>query len=357
MTSIADKALLISIQNKDNKLKTLIVNVLRTKDVSDRVLEALDNRIEIEWVTWSDVLPYLQKHSRNKLFEVYCERFPPNLFDAAELFKMGYGKEQFEYRLCKELYDTSKGKGIGMYSYIFEALSEHGGPKSLEMMEVIKYDLYSVMQTNRIVADAISNGFSEDKGFSVGELKQLIDAKFLSDFFPRLESAIELLRLRGIQLPDESPNEETSSVQKLSERIHRVQYYMNKAVELMPKHPPEALNNMRKATEAICKDVLDAAFENNPNANKKPAAAFNSLEDMINRMRKEGLIPSSIENCLGSLKSFGNFASHDQEEDPQNITVEMAASTLMHLKTLVEWYETLISQMNKQTNSHSDHHG
>ena len=81
-----------------------------------------------------------------------------------------------------------------------------------------------------------------------------------------------------------------------------------------------------------------------------PAAAFSGLDDMINRMRKEGLIPSSIENCLGSLKSFGNFASHDQEEDPQNTSVEMAESTLLHLRTLVEWYETQnlhIEQKNK----------
>ena len=115
-------------------------------------------------------------------------------------------------------------------------------------------------------------------------------------------------------------------------------------------HPPEALNNMRKAAEAICKDVLDAAFENSPNPNRKPAAAFSGLDDMINRMRKEGLIPSSIENCLGSLKSFGNFASHDQEEDPQNTSVEMAESTLLHLRTLVEWYEIQnlhIEQKNK----------
>ena len=341
MTSIADKALLIRIQNKDNKLETLIVTVMRTPEVSDHVLEALDHRIANEWIMWSDLLPYLQKHSRNKLFEVYYERFSPNSFDAAELFKMGYGKEYFEDRLCKELYDTSNGKGLGLYTHIFEALSEHGGPKSLEIMEVIKHELYPVIKTNRIVSDAIRDGFSEEEGLSVGELKQLINDKFLSDFLPRLESAIELLRLRGIQLPDESPNAETSSIQNLPGRVQRVEYYMKKAVELLPKHPAEALNNMRKATEAICKDVLDAAFRSAPNLNKIPASGFKGLEDMINRMRKDGLVPTSIESCLGSLQSFGNFASHDQEENPQAISVEMAESTLGHLKTVMEWYLTL----------------
>ena len=340
MTSIADKALLIRIQNKDNKLEPLIVTVMRSLEVSDVVLEALDQRIASSLISWIDLLPYLKKYSRNKLFEVFYERFPPGRFDAAELFKMGYGKEYFEDPLCRELYDTSKGKGLGMYSYIFEALSEHGGPKSLEMMEVIKHELFPAIKTNRIVADAIRDGFSEENGFSDGEFKPLLDDKFYSDFFPRLESAIERLRLRGIQLPDESPNDETSSIQNLPGRVQRVEHFKNTAVELLPKYPAEALTNMRKAAEAICKDVLDAAFQASSNPNRKPAAR-SSLEDMINRMRKDGLVPTSIESCLGSLQSFGNFASHDQEENPQAISVEMAESTLGHLKTVIEWYRTL----------------
>jgi hypothetical protein len=340
VTSIADKALLIRIQNKDNKLETLIDTVMRTSDVSERVLDALDHRITSTFIVWRDILPYLQKHSRKDLFRVLCERDPPHPFDAAELFKMGYGEESLEDQLCQELHETSNDKGLGIYSYIFEALSEHGGPKSLEMMEVIKHELYPVIKTNRIVTDTIREGYSEEKGLSDGETSHLIKNRFLNDFSPRLESAIELLRLRGILLPGESPNAESAAALQPSGRIHRVEYYMSKARELLPKHPPEALNNMRKAAEAICKDVLDAAFQSSPSPNKKPAAAFNSLEDMINRMRKDGLIPSSVENCLASLQSFGNFASHDQEEDPQSVTIEMAESTFGHLKTVVEWYES-----------------
>jgi hypothetical protein len=341
MTSIAGKALLIRIQNKDNKLETLIDTVIRTAEVSDPVLDALDHRIATALIGWRDIFPYLQKYSRNELFEVLYERIPPNQFDAAELFKMGYGKEVLEDHLCQELYDTSNGKGLGVYSYIFEALSEHGGPKSLEMMEVIKHELYPVIKTNRIVSDSIREGLADENRMSAGEAEQLINERFLSDFSPKLDSAIELLRLRGIQLQDEPPNAEIFPAEQSSGRFRRVEFYVKKARELLPKHPPEALNNMRKAAEAICKDVLDAGYRSASNPNRKPAAAFNSLEDMINRLRKDSLIPSSIENCLGSLQSFGNLASHDQEEDPQTISVETAESTLGHLKTVMDWYATL----------------
>lgn len=349
MTSIADKALLLRIRNKDNKVDALIDAVIRAPDVSESVLNALDQRIANEHMAWRTLIPYLHKYSRPKLFSDLHQRMTPHVFDAAELFKMGYGSECLEDQLCHELYDTAAGKGLGVYAYIFEALKEFGGQRSLEMMEVIKHELYPVIKTNRIVAGAIRDNFSEEKNLSEGEAHQLVDNIFLSDLSQQLESSIELLRRKGIKLPDESPNAESPSARSPSGRSRRVEHYMSKATELLPNYPSEALNNIRKAAEAICKDVLDDAFLSSPNSNRKPATAFNSLEDMINRMRKDGLIPSSVENCLASLQSFGNFASHDQEEDPQSVSVDMAESTLGHLKTVVEWYESLNLQIESKS--------
>jgi hypothetical protein len=345
VTSIADKALLLRIRNKDNKVDALIDAVIRAPDVSESVLDALDQRIANEHMAWRSLIPYLYKYSRPKLFSDLHQRMTPHVFDAAELFKMGYGSECLEDQLCHELYDTAAGKGLGVFSYIFEALNESGGPRSLEMMEIIKHELYPVIKTNRIVAGAIRDNFSEEKSLSDGEAHKLVDDMSLSYLSQQLESSIELLRRKGIKLPDEShhesPNAGSASARSSSGRSRRVEHYMSKATELLPNYPSEALNNIRKAAEAICKDVLDDAFLSSPNSNRKPATAFNSLEDMINRMRKDGLIPSSVENCLASLQSFGNFASHDQEEDPQSVSVEMAESTFGHLKTVVEWYESL----------------
>jgi hypothetical protein len=341
MTSIADKALLLRIRNKDNKVDPLIDAVIRASDVSESVLNALDQRIANEHLAWRDLIPYLHKYSRPKLFSALHKRMTPHVFHAAELFKMGYGSECLEDQLCHELYNTATGKGLGVYAYIFEALKEFGGPRSLEMMEVIKHELYPAIKTNRIVAGTIRDNFSEEKSLSDSEAHQLVDNIFLSDLSQKLESSIELLRCKGIKLPDDAPNAESASAKHPSGRSRRVEHYMSKAKDLLPDYPPEALNNIRKAAEAICKDVLEAAFHASPHSNRKPATAFNSLEDMINRMRKDGLIPSSVENYLVSLQSFGNFASHDQEEDPQNVTVEMAESTFGHLKTVVEWYESL----------------
>jgi hypothetical protein len=347
MKSIAIRAWLLRIQNKDHKLDDLINAAIRETNVSESVLSALDQRIVREYLAWRDLQPYLEKFHRPTLFNALYEQMKPGVFEAAELFKMGYGRKIFEDQLCKELYATATGK-VGLYGYIFDALKQCGGPQSLEMMEVIKQELHPVIQTNRIVADAIRENYSEENALSVAAVHQLIVNKFLSDFVPQLYSAIQALRRKGIELPDKDSEAESNTTPTSPGRSRRVKHYVFKAKDLLPDHPAEALNNIRKAAEAICKDVIDNAFQHSPGANNKPASAFNSLEDMINRMRRDGLIPSSIETCLVSLKSFGNYASHDQDEDPQSISVEMAESTFGHLKTVVEWYASLNLQLEQK---------
>lgn len=339
MTSIADKALLLRIQNKDNNIRDLVDAAVRAYEVSDYILDNLDQRIANEFyehIYWVNLLPYFQKHKRPALFKSLYERIKPGGFDVAQLFNIGYAENGLEDQLCKMLYDAFNEKGSGVYTHLFEALSVHGGPNSLEMMEVIRHELIPAIKVNKIFSDSLREGFSEEKGLSTGEMETLIQNKFLNDFSEKLSSAIQLLRLKGIKLPDESARNELDEGQALLGRRDRIDYYMAKANILLPDHPPEALTNMRKAAEAISKDILDSTFNKPKNGKTKPGKSFSSLEDMINGIRMGGLVPVSIEKCLGTLQTFGNLASHDQEESPENISAEMAESTFGHLKTVVE---------------------
>lgn len=57
----------------------------------------------------------------------------------------------------------------------------------------------------------------------------------------------------------ESSKEVVTSVKH--KRQLKVDHYFSKVMELLPDHPNESLNNMRKAVEAICKDILDETYE------------------------------------------------------------------------------------------------
>lgn len=127
----------------------------------------------------------------------------------------------------------------------------------------------------------------------------------------------------------------------------KVDHYFSKVEQLLPEHPNESLNNMRKAVEAICKDVLDETYENKDGGKVlKPASAFTSLEDMTQELKRRKRLPVAIEKYLVVLQHYGNFGSHDQEPDQEDISNEisaaiMAKSSLLPLKALVDWYKAI----------------
>lgn len=125
----------------------------------------------------------------------------------------------------------------------------------------------------------------------------------------------------------------------------KVDHYFSKVEKLLAEHPNESLNNMRKTVEAICKDILDETYENNDVGKVlKPASAFTSLEEMTQELKRRKPFPVAIEKYLAVLQQYGNFGSHDQESDNDDISNEisasiMANSSLLPLKALVDWYK------------------
>ena len=125
----------------------------------------------------------------------------------------------------------------------------------------------------------------------------------------------------------------------------KVDHYFSKVKKLLPEHPNESLNNMRKAVEAICKDILDETYEKNGEVKVlKPASAFTSLEDMTQELKRRKQLPVAVEKYLVVLQHYGNFGSHDQEPDQEDISSEisaliMANSSLLPLKAVVDWYK------------------
>ena len=116
----------------------------------------------------------------------------------------------------------------------------------------------------------------------------------------------------------------------------------SKAKKLLSEHPAESLNAMRKAGEAICKDILDETYEKKDEGKVlKPASAFTSLEDMTQELKRRKQIPIAIEKFLASLQLFGNFGSHHQDNSSEMHESIMAETALPQLKAVVDWYLTV----------------
>ena len=102
-------------------------------------------------------------------------------------------------------------------------------------------------------------------------------------------------------------------------------------------HPAAALTQIRKAAEAICKDLLD---ETCPRAKSSGSKPLRTLEDMQSELRqRKEIIPADIDRYLKSIQSFGNLGSHDQDIDLKKIDERMAQSVMLNFESLVDWYK------------------
>jgi len=170
-----------------------------------------------------------------------------------------------------------------------------------------------------------------------------------SDPMSEKDKAKLLEHLRRAHGADEPLKELGSSKEVVTPVKHKrqlkVDHYFSKVQKLLPEHPNESLNNMRKVVEAICKDILDETYEKKDEEKVlKPASAFTSLEDMTQELKRRKQLPVAIEKYLVVLQHYGNFGSHDQEPDQEDISSEisasiMAKSSLLPLKAMVDWYK------------------
>ncbi len=359
MSDIQTKSLLLRIQNEQNKLDDLINFVIKSQNVSSSVFDALDKRIlqtvTENYVSWSTVIPYLRKEFRNVLFKSMDEKHHASGFELAELYKLGYGGDELERRLCKDLYDVYLGKGVQLYGHILDAMSKRGGTESLEMLQIIKFELDPILKTKQIVVDSIETQINEGESLSAENTLNLIECRWLRDFTDAINAAIKSITphcvestkatepniTEVIQTNTKDSDEADTDKSPNHQRKLKIQRYLLKAKELLPDHPPESLNNSRKAAEAICKDLIEESYQCDTSGKLKPSKGFNSLEDMLKEVIRRRLTPSHIDKYLGSIQSFGNFASHDQDDDPESITREMAQSILSHLEAVITWHNSL----------------
>ena len=358
MTPTAERALILKIGNPKIFILDLIDVVLGVPDITEAALDAFDCRlVEMEsCVTWMAYVPYLLKHKRPKLFDALCARQTPSGFDQAALFEAGYGGAEIEYRLCAQLYEIYADNAQPLRRSIVEALVEHGGVKSLEMLEVIKFEIAPDLKSKTVVVNAFNQAGADDEYIDVKKLLYVTLARSLGNFSERVELAITTISKR-LSTPSTAPQTEVKSVLPPSDlieaipvnqttvvphsRMGKVEFYLSKAEKFKDSDPPESLNNARKSAEAICKDLLDESTwkATSTAQGAKPGEAYVQLEDMLSDLRRRKVIPAHIDKYLSSLQSFGNLASHDQEIDPEHINSSMAASILLQVRSVVSWFK------------------
>lgn len=317
--------------------------VLNTPDPTEEILRTAEG-LMLKVRTSNDTMHrYLLKFKRPLFFDALIKKYGTWGLDEQQMDLMvaGYGAHHFEEIFCEKLYRNALSAN-GICNHLIDFLAEHGGVASLNMMKVVQYELTPKLKSLAIAVESIRSPDEQDGGLAGDEITAMVTYRAYKDREKRLGNAINLLCFRELpdhqNLHDAHDSRRGSTTKQVQTREQRIDSYLQKSRDFIPDHPAESLNNMRKAAEAICKDVLDAACFSGTYENAIPGKSFKSLEDMIKRIHKDHLVPSDVELCLSSLQSFGNHASHDQDACPERMTHQLAESTLGHLQTAVDWY-------------------
>jgi hypothetical protein len=94
-------------------------------------------------------------------------------------------------------------------------------------------------------------------------------------------------------------------------------------------HPETTLNLARKSAELISKKLYGDLLEKE--AGERP------LDNLIMEMEKHRCIPRLLSAHLFTIAKYGNFGSHDQGDESQDISTELVAPCLLAYIWTLDW--------------------
>ena len=129
-------------------------------------------------------------------------------------------------------------------------------------------------------------------------------------------------------------------IDNLEKELNRVKILYEKTIKYQREDPEISLAQARKSAEAICKQIY---IREGLEKGSKPASKM-MLNDLISSLVRSSMLPPHVQISLGTIQAFGNFGTHDQGMDSENITEEFIQPCLGALSTVVDWYFTSYHQ-------------
>lgn len=123
-------------------------------------------------------------------------------------------------------------------------------------------------------------------------------------------------------------------IENLEKEVERIKKLYDKTLFYRAMDPEVSLSQARKSAEAICKQIY---IKNHLEDKGKPANKL-MLNELIQVLNRNDLLPEFILINLNTVQSFGNFGVHDQGFESEEITEEYVKPCLLALGTVFNWY-------------------
>lgn len=116
-------------------------------------------------------------------------------------------------------------------------------------------------------------------------------------------------------------------IDRLSDEFRELREGVHKAVAVADLDPEMALTRARKVLEYIVREVFERRL-------KEPAGT-RPLENLLQRLVKEGHMPPRLEAYASAIRILGNVGTHRFGE---NVTAADVHQSLAQLMPILEWY-------------------
>lgn len=116
----------------------------------------------------------------------------------------------------------------------------------------------------------------------------------------------------------------------LEKELQRIKTLYERTLGYRENDPETAMMHARKAAEAICRQLFVSEINANP--------GNLMLDGLIEKLTAAGVLPKNIALPLRTIQGYGNFASHEQDDNTRTITTEYIQPCLQALAIVVDWY-------------------
>jgi formylglycine-generating enzyme required for sulfatase activity len=114
---------------------------------------------------------------------------------------------------------------------------------------------------------------------------------------------------------------------QLSEQFEELRAGLRETINVVSVSPKMALVSSRKVLEYVIHDVYERRIKEPPGT--RP------LENLLDRLRKDGFLPELLYANAASIRMLGNIGAHNWTE---RVTIAQAYQSLTQLMPILEWY-------------------
>ncbi len=312
MTDPKVTSLLLRLQHaKALEVNDVLQELLEFPDALGTVVQIVESKIDSGTYFLNDLLAslILTTHSAT-LYARSREQLLKDNWTAVKLYENRYPDPEIEKSLCSVLYGIASNDGEPLRRHIVDAMRKVGSEAVLPTLEGILFDL----EPSAKIRTAFSNSLGPVGG---------LEARSRAEFVKGVALAIESIKSRTATSTDDSSG--TSAAERIDQvdEVNNADRNKLQAQRYIDKDPEVAIIYIRRGTEALAKDLYRRL---GCEQKGKPARKM-MLEDLLKAV-KESNVPEVFKLLVQTFQLFGNFASHDQDEQHRFLTRNVAVALL-----------------------------